>query len=359
MLGDPAVQAAVLELPRKGLIYLGHPCDRYDVAALLNVQDDHVGVDGDRDAGGDMAELKAEVLERATRAVWSTPKTRCVLRCGPGGHGSAHSVARSPDVDAVVEHRRRSGEAVFLDQRDGRPWIILATGDTEEPLMPVHDIPATMNGLLAFSESNAMFAAAVVAWAQGIDTGIIRRALGCFNNTADENPGATTSSTGCRSTWSGLRPQPRWRPRVCSLVSGLPVAGRRVLCNLIFGTRRSAVLDELAPRLASTFDDFVLGCDLVNVDASPDYGDQDPAGAMLARYRQALLKKRVDASRILRAGPRDRDPPSHSTRPGPATWICPAGRLRWCPPGHRSGVPPIPVELGISQPLTPGHPWDD
>ena len=40
LLDDPTVEAAVIEMPRKGLIMFGHPCDSYDVAALLNVQDD-------------------------------------------------------------------------------------------------------------------------------------------------------------------------------------------------------------------------------------------------------------------------------------------------------------------------------
>jgi cyanophycin synthetase len=82
------------------------------------------------------------------------------------------------------------------------------------------------------------------------------------------------------------------------VVDALPVEGRRLLCSLLFGTRHSTVIDELAPQLASSFDDFVLSCDLVNVDASPDYAGDDPAGAMLARYRKALQQQRVDARRI-------------------------------------------------------------
>jgi cyanophycin synthetase len=68
LLKDSSVEAAVLELPRKGLIKFGHPCDHYDVAALLNVQDDHIGVDGVNTLQ-QMAVLKAEVLKRAKQAV--------------------------------------------------------------------------------------------------------------------------------------------------------------------------------------------------------------------------------------------------------------------------------------------------
>src|SRR5690606_2680561 len=68
LLDDPGVEAVVMELPRRGLMRLGHPCDRYDVAALLNIQDDHIGADG-IDSLEAMAQFKAQVLERAGQAV--------------------------------------------------------------------------------------------------------------------------------------------------------------------------------------------------------------------------------------------------------------------------------------------------
>ena len=188
ILNDPGVQAAVLEMPRKGLIHFGHHCDRYDVAALLNVQDDHLGVDG-IDTLEQMAELKAEVLQRATEAIVVNAQDPLCLAMRARAATDRHIlVARTPDVDAVAQHRRDGGEAVFLDDRGGRPWIILATGGSQTELMAVHDVPATMNGVLRFNEDNALFAAAL-AWAQGIDAETIRRALSSFENSAEHNPG--------------------------------------------------------------------------------------------------------------------------------------------------------------------------
>jgi cyanophycin synthetase len=64
ILRDPAVEVGIFEIPRMGLIHDGHPCDRYDVLVLLNVQDDHIGQDGVADLE-QMARLKAQVLERS------------------------------------------------------------------------------------------------------------------------------------------------------------------------------------------------------------------------------------------------------------------------------------------------------
>jgi cyanophycin synthetase len=234
ILNDPGVEAAVLEMPRKGLIYFGHPCDRYDVAALLNVQDDHLGVDGIHTLE-QMAEIKAEVLQRATRAiVVNAEDPLCMAMRVRASAGRHILVARTPEVGALAEHRRGGGEAVFLDTRGGRRMIVLAAAATETELMPVDDVPATMNGLLACNESNALFAAAL-AWAHGIDHDAIRH---------------------------------------------------------------PAHLEAVAGLVASCFDEFVLGCDPVLVGAGTEYAGDDPVASMLDRWAGSLRAQGVDPSRI-------------------------------------------------------------
>ena len=120
LLNDPAVEVAIIEMPRKGLIIFGHPCDRYDVAALLNIQDDHLGSLG-IDTLDQMAELKSEVLQRARQAVvvngddpacvpmlaaiagspGSAPVLRIAYGFSPGQHGAR--VDRMLLADRVIE----------------------------------------------------------------------------------------------------------------------------------------------------------------------------------------------------------------------------------------------------------------
>ncbi len=299
ILNDPGVEAAVLEMPRKGLIYFGHPCDRYDVAALLNVEDDHLGVDGVHTLE-QMAELKAEVLERATGAVVvNAEDPLCLAMRDRASTGRHILVARSPAVGALIEHRRGGGEAVFLDTRTGGRRIILATGATETELMAVDDIPATMNGLLPFNQTNAMFAAGL-AWAQGIEPDTIRRALSCFGNTAEHNPGRYNFVEGLPfGVLVDFAHNPDGVRGICALAAALPVAGRRLLCSVNVGSRHPAHLQALAGKLASTFDGFVLGCDPALVGQCPEYaGDDDPAAAMVSHWRELLRAQGVDPARI-------------------------------------------------------------
>ena len=298
ILNDPGVEAAVFEMPRKGLIYFGHHCDRYDVAALLNVQDDHIGADGIATLE-QMAELKAEVLERATDAVVVNAEDPLCLAMRARASAPRHIlVARTARAAAVVEHRRCGGEAVFIDSRGDRPWIVIATGEAEADLMPVHDIPAAMNGLLEFNESNALFAAAL-AWAQGIDGEVIRRALSSFRNSAEQNPGRYNFIDGLPfDVLVDFAHNPDGVRGICSVAAALPVTGRRLLCSVNVGSRHPDHVETVAPMLAESFDEFVLSCDPALVGACPEYAGDDPATVMVARSRVLLLDQGVDPDRI-------------------------------------------------------------
>ena len=299
LLEDPAVEAAVIEMPRKGLIAFGHPCDRYDVAALLNVQDDHIGVEG-IDSMEQMAQLKAEVLERATQAVVINAEDPLCLEMRTRAGTQRHIlVARDSSNPAVQEHRAIGGEAVFIQSHQSELWIVLAEGAVETLLMPLHEIPATMNGLLRFNESNALFAAAL-AWAQAIPPATIRRALGSFANTPECNPGRYNFIEGFPfKVILDFGHNPDGVSEICSVASKLEVTGKRRLLNITFGNRHKAHLTALAPLLARTFDSFVLGCSKERVMRCRDYAGDDPEGAMLAAGSAALQSEGVQPGNIL------------------------------------------------------------
>lgn len=318
ILNDPGVQAGVFEMPRKGLIVFGHPCDRYDVAALLNVADDHIGQYG-IDTLEQMAELKAEVLERATQAVVVNADDHlCLSMRSRAGTDRHILVTADPANPAVGEHRARGGEAVFIDARAGMRWIVLATGADDRALMPVDEIPATLGGLLRFNETNAMFATAL-AWAQGVDIGVIRRALSTFTNSAEQNPGRYNVIEDLPfRVLLDYAHNPDGVGEICAVASALPVSGRRVICSLTIGNRHPSHVVALAPVLAETFDEIVLGCDPHRIRGCADYAGDDPTATMLSATRQLLLDAGAAAERI-------------TTEADPATAITRA--LRMAAPG--------------------------
>ena len=298
ILNDPGVQAGVFEMPRKGLIYFGHPCDSYDVAALLNVTDDHLGVDG-IDTLEQMAELKAEVLARARRAVVvNADDPLCLAMRSRAGTDRHILVSRDRANPAVAEHRRRGGESVVLQDRDGRVCIVLSAGERDDVLMAAGDIPATRNGLLRHNETNAMFAAAM-AWAQGVDTATIRAELGAFDNSVARNPGRYNVIEGLPyALMLDFAHNPAGVEEICAIAAAVPVSGRRILASLTVGSRHAAHFSAVAGLLAESFDDFVVGCDPERVRACADYTGDDPVRAMLTSARELLTGSGVAAERI-------------------------------------------------------------
>ena len=299
LLEDPMVEVAVIEMPRKGLITLGHPCDHYDVAALLNVQDDHIGVDG-IESLAEMARLKAQVLARATKAVVvNAEDPLCLAMRARAGTPRHLLVARDGAVPALQAHLAEGGEAVFVQLYQAQRWIVLVRGSTTTPLLPLAEIPATMNGLLHFNESNALFAVAL-AWAQGLEPEVMRAGLASFGATLEHNPGRYNLLPGLPfQVLLDYGHNPEGVRELCRVVDQLPVTGQRCLLNLKLGNRHRAHLAAAAPDLARAFDRFVLGCDIHYVHQAKDYAGDDPVGAMLDASRATLQAHGVAAERML------------------------------------------------------------
>ena len=298
LLNDPAVEAAVIEMPRKGLVVLGHACDRYDVAALLNVQDDHLGVYG-IETLEDMARLKAEVLERAREAVVVNAEDRLSLAMRARSPAPRQIlVAREANAPALQAHLAQGGEAVFAEPRDGADWIVRARGDERTPWMPLAEIPATMNGLIRFNEINALFAAAL-AWAQGIAPQTIRAALRTFANTVQQNPGRYNFIDGFPfRVMLDYGHNPDGVRGVCEVARKLPVAGKRRIVTSQIGNRHRAHVGICAPMLAADFDSFVISQLPDRILYKSDYRGEDRLAQMLAGFVEAMKAQGVADSAI-------------------------------------------------------------
>lgn len=157
ILTDPRVQAAVFEIPPSTLADRGHPCDRYGVAALWEL-----------DASDEMVSLMAEVLERTDEAiVVDADDPRSMAMRSRAATARHILVSRHPAGPALNGHLRQGGEAAFTAEHDGRRWIILASRDSQTPVMPVTGV-----------DTGSAVLAAALGWAQGVDVVSIRQGLG-------------------------------------------------------------------------------------------------------------------------------------------------------------------------------------
>ena len=297
LLDDPAVQAAVIEMPRKGLLVFGHPCDRYDVAALLNVQADHIGVDG-IETLDQMAELKAQVLARARHAVVvNADDPRCLAMRARAAPGVRHIlVARDGHNPALQAHREAGGEGLFVQRLQSQDWVVHAEGAAQTPLMRLADMPATLNGLLRFNESNALFAMAL-AGAQGLPWATVCEAMAGFASTPEANPGRYNLINGFPfQVLLDFGHNPDGVAEMCRIAAQLPVTGQRRLMAAEVGSRHRAHWPAVAPAVAQVFDTVVLSCYPAYVAKSLDYAGEDPVANMLNGAQGALLAAGLPAA---------------------------------------------------------------
>jgi UDP-N-acetylmuramyl tripeptide synthase len=189
VLRDPAVQAAVLETARGGLLRRGLAVSHADVAVVTNVSADHLGEYGIAGVD-DIAEVKL------TLARVLGPQGTLVLNAGD--EVLMQAAARLPFVRAVPQawfslddehprlraHRKQGGATCGV--RGGR--LLLNVGGHQHSLGEVTAMPLALGGAAAYNLEN-IAAAALAAHAAGLSLPTIEATLASFGALPGDNPG--------------------------------------------------------------------------------------------------------------------------------------------------------------------------
>jgi cyanophycin synthetase len=189
VLGDPAVQAAVLETARGGIVRRGLGYDRADVAVITNITNDHIGTDG-VDTIDDLIGVKALVAEEIREyghLVLNADDRHCAgLARRPSVRDRQPVISYfsvSPGNPVIAEHLRDGGTAYLLDDGD----LVEVTGSARATLASVHDLALSVDGQARFMVANVL-AAVAAARALGVSIATIRTALESIEPSRD-NPG--------------------------------------------------------------------------------------------------------------------------------------------------------------------------
>ena len=189
VLADPAVEAAVLETARGGIIRGGLGYDQADVAVVTNITADHLG-DGGIDDLDELIHVKALVAEEvavggtvvlnaddpAVAALAGRPAVRAndpVIRFFTSRGGSPVAAA----------HQRAGG--LCYEVSDGE--LVEIEGDQRRPMISVAELPGAFGGRAAHLVANAL-AAIAACRAAGVSAKDIRHGLATFTP-AQANPG--------------------------------------------------------------------------------------------------------------------------------------------------------------------------
>ena len=189
VLQNPNVDMAVFEVARGGILREGLGYDRNDVAVVLNVTGDHLGLGGITSMR-QLAAVKQVVVEAVPRDGTAVLNADDPLVAAMGRHcsGSVIYFSMDPDNEAIRRQASRGRRAVTLEPGRNGDMIVLRQGRKSMPLVWTHLLPATFEGRARMNVANSL-AAAGAAWAAGAHLHDIRQGLRTFTTSYFMAPG--------------------------------------------------------------------------------------------------------------------------------------------------------------------------
>jgi cyanophycin synthetase len=297
LLEDPAVEAAVVECARGGLIKSGLGFDWCDVGAVLNVDADHLGLHGIDTVEG-MAVLKGRVVEAARKlAVLNADDPLCAGMADLKGPARVCLFTLGALTEALQTHVRAGGLAITLADLDGAETLVLHDGGEARPVIAAAAMPVTLGGAARHNIQNAM-AALGVALGLGLAPARIAEALAAFQGDHGDNPGRLNIYRGYPFTVvHDSAHNPHGMRAACAALRSLPVQGRRIAVISGAGSRHSEQIAEMAGIMAGEFDFFVCsrrGKPLNETEVTRSF----PIEEVPQRLAEALIASGVDPGRI-------------------------------------------------------------
>jgi cyanophycin synthetase len=193
VLQNPRVDFAVFEVARGGILREGLGYERNDVAVVLNVQPDHLGLRG-IDTVEQLADVKAVLVEAVPRDGHAVLNADDELVRAMRRRCSGQVVWFSMDEpgsevrEMIDQHCRRGGKALVLNPSDRGEMIVVKHGRREMQLAWTHLLPATFGGRARMNVQNTL-AAAAAAFASGAPLHDIRQGLRTFSTSYYLSPG--------------------------------------------------------------------------------------------------------------------------------------------------------------------------
>jgi len=179
------VDIAVLETARGGIIRRGLGYDLADVGVVLNISDDHLGLDG-VDSLEDLAFAKALVVEAVKPHGYAVLNADDIMLpfLNRGIRSSLIYFSQDPTNPVIAEHIA-AGKIAVVKEND---HIVVYWQGCRVPLVKVPDIPITYDGKITCNIENSLAAAACLL-ALGVPDHIICQGLASFTPDPETNAG--------------------------------------------------------------------------------------------------------------------------------------------------------------------------
>ncbi len=189
VLQNPRVDFAVFETARGGILREGLGYGKNDVAVVMNVTGDHLGLKG-IDTLEQLAAVKQVIVEAVPKTGWAVLNADdpLVLEMRRACSGSVILFSMQERHELIDRWVRRGRKAVVLEKGPLGEMMVIREGRRTMPIAWVHALPATFEGRARMMVQNAM-AAAAAAHAAGAHLHDIRQGLRSFTTSIYQAPG--------------------------------------------------------------------------------------------------------------------------------------------------------------------------
>ncbi len=299
VLRDPAVEVAVLETARGGILRRGLAVDHSDVALITNVSDDHLGGYGidDLDAMVAVKAVTARAVRPGGTVVLNAHDARLVALAGSLAFVSVILFADLERADdaaevAVTAHRAAGGRAVVA--RAGTIQWYGGDGPGED-IVPIEAVPICYGGRARYNVENALGVAAA-ATALGVSTSAIASGLRAFTMADNPGRGQLADVRGVRVLLD-FGHNPDGVRAVLGLVRRLREgsSGRLAIVTGSAGDRTDDEISDIARAIVEA------GPDRVYIRELPHYLRGRAIGEVPRLFRAALAGHRLPEGAILEA----------------------------------------------------------
>lgn len=266
------IESAVLETHHRGIYIRGFAFHDCDIAACLNVTEDHLE-QGGIETLEELVELKFALVARARKAA-------ILFADNPGSCSMRKRVTAEKlwlvSLDSGVEDLRelagdRRASFSVVEDIEGSEWLVLYDDGTRIPIMESRHIPATFGGAARFNVSNAMHAA-TAALEAGVPVDAIRSALARFRAGREQSPGRLNvyDQLPFRVIIDNAH-NPDGLSQLMKFVDRQSPAGRKVISFAAPTARVESIYRHMAKAVAGHFDLYFCNDRMPKGNAKPDH----------------------------------------------------------------------------------------
>ena len=254
VLREPTIDQAVLEVARGGVIRRGLGFDDCDVGILLNIDEDHIGVDGVDDIE-ELALVKSTVIEVVKDVGISVLNADDPIVVGLQERAGGELIYFSldPENEVIVRHLSLGATAVVLEGGD----VVIRSTDPPIHVLSVLDAPITLGGVATFNTANVLAAVAALH-GLGITAPMIRNGISTFHPSPTQNPGRMNVIDFV--TFKVVVDYGHNVPAIKAIGSVLPQmsVGRKIVVAHGTGNRTDQNIMEFGAALAAVYDQMIV-----------------------------------------------------------------------------------------------------